>query len=320
VIRSVILALLLAAVPIQAMAAKPTPVGVVSIRLADASASPHDDPLARSAIVNSVGPGGTVHRQVEVINGTGSSQQVVVYSAGAAVSEGKFAFLPGREANDLVGWVTLDHDVLALTPRTTAMVNVTIHVPPDATPGERYGVVWTEVSVNPAGGGITMVNRVGVRMYLTVGPGGPPAAGFEVSAPVAGRNGSGSPTISVQVRNTGGRTLDIGGTVDLSGGPGGIRAGPFPIHLRESIAPRGAETATVAFDKRLPDGPWDVRIDLRSGLTAAVAHAIVRFPPVAEAPLVPAVRVMVAAGSALLAAIALLLLVRRRRARARSRA
>ena len=52
---------------------------------------------------------------------------------------------------------------------------MTIAVPRDAAPGERYGVVWAEVrAAAPAAGGITQVSRVGIRIYLSVGPGGRP--------------------------------------------------------------------------------------------------------------------------------------------------
>ena len=60
---------------------------------------------------------------------------------------------------------------------------MTISVPADASAGERYGVVWAEVSAGPpAGGGITMVSRAGVRVYLAVGPGGQAAASLDVTA------------------------------------------------------------------------------------------------------------------------------------------
>ena len=65
---------------------------------------------------------------------------------------------------------------------------MTIRVPRDASPGERYGVVWAETRAAPAAGdGITQVNRVGIRLYLSVGPGGPPAANFKIDSVAAKR-------------------------------------------------------------------------------------------------------------------------------------
>ena len=58
-----------------------------------------------------------------------------------------------------------------------------IDVPVDASAGERYAVVWAEVSAPAsAAGGVTLVNRVGVRVYLSVAPGGAVAGGAATPA------------------------------------------------------------------------------------------------------------------------------------------
>ena len=59
-----------------------------------------------------------------------------------------------------------------------ATATVTLAVPGDASPGERYGVVWAETRAADAAGGVTQINRVGIRLYVSVGPGGSPAADF----------------------------------------------------------------------------------------------------------------------------------------------
>src|SRR6185503_18960402 len=92
--------------------------------------------------------------------------------------------------------------------KVTATVN--IKVPRDAAPGEQYGVVWAEVRAAPlAGGGVTQVSRVGIRLYLSVGPGGPPAANFTITSLTATRASDGRPTVQASVHNTGGRALDM---------------------------------------------------------------------------------------------------------------
>ncbi len=89
--------------------------------------------------------------------------------------------------------------------------------------------MWAEVSAAaPAGGGVTLVNRVGVRMYLSIGPGGAGHASFVIGSPTPRRSGSGEPLVVANVRNTGKRTLSIGGTLMLSGGPGGLQARTVP--------------------------------------------------------------------------------------------
>lgn len=115
---------------------------------------------------------------------------------------------------------------------------MTIAVPRDASPGERYGAVWAEARATPvAGQGITEINRVGMRMYLSVGPGGPPAAGFRIQSLVAARASDGRPLVRAQVHNTGGRALDMSGTLRLLQGPGGLAAGPFPARTGTTLGP-----------------------------------------------------------------------------------
>ena len=43
-------------------------------------------------------------------------------------------------------------------------------MPPDAPAGEEYGVVWAQPESTPTTTGVSVVNRVGVRIYLTVTP------------------------------------------------------------------------------------------------------------------------------------------------------
>jgi hypothetical protein len=71
-------------------------------------------------------------------------------------------------------------------------------------------VVWAEARSTPsAGGGITQVSRVGIRVYLSVGPGGPPAADFTIDSLTARRSPDGRPVVLASVHNTGGRALDM---------------------------------------------------------------------------------------------------------------
>ncbi len=154
-----------------------------------------------------------------------------------------------------------------------------IDVPRDAAPGERYGVVWVETRSTPADGdGITQVNRVGIRLYLSVGPGGPPAANFTIDAVTAKRTSDGHPMVLATVHNTGGRALDMNGTLRLRHGPGGLTAGPYPADLGVSLAIGDTETVQIVLDDRLPAGPWHAQINLRSGLLSRTAAATITFP------------------------------------------
>jgi hypothetical protein len=171
-----------------------------------------------------------------------------------------------------------------LPPGTNAFETVTIKVPKLASSGERYAVVWAEVSApTSAARGVKLVNRVGVRMYVSIGPGGAPSANFAIGALSAKRLATGVPLVVASVYNSGGRTLDINGTLTLSNGPGGLRAGPFVVTLGATLAPGHSEPATVALDKRLPRGPWRVHLRLTSGFIVRSAAATITFPPAAAA-------------------------------------
>lgn len=257
--------------------------GSIGIRLADVPAE-NSDSRARLYIVDRLAPGTSVQRRVEITNTTDSVASVAVYAGAAGLRRGQFSFAAGHVRNDLARWTSLSGDVLSLAPGTEAFKTVTINVPKRASAGERYGVVWAEVSTQaPAAGGVRLVNRVGVRMYVSVGPGGAPASNFLLGRPAARRSATGRPLVSATVRNTGQRTLAIAGKLKLSKGPGGLFAGPFRVVLGAPLAPGHSARVTVRLDKRLPRGPWRAQLRLKSGRVQRVATATIRFPARAAA-------------------------------------
>jgi hypothetical protein len=301
-----------------AVAADP---GGIGIRLVDVPAHVRDDPRARIYIIDRLAPGTVIQRRVEVTNTTRSAASVEMYPAAATVSGGVFGFAAGRGSNELTTWTSMSDSVLRLEPGGRAFDTVTIAVPRDASAGERYGVVWAETAAPaPAGGGVRLVNRVGVRIYLSVGPGGAPPSNFTIDALRARRSSTGQPLVVADVHNTGGRALDIAGKLTLSDGPGALSAGPFPTQLATTLAPGEDAPVTVRLDEQLPDGPWKVRIALRSGLIERTAVATIRFPnrpPAAEVTAPQSEsdqRIIVAAAVlVLLLALGLVLLLTRRR-------
>ena len=71
---------------------------------------------------------------------------------------------------------------------------VTIRVPRDASPVERYGVLWAQETSNVRQGGrfmVKQVNRVGIRIYLGVGFGGAPPTDFAIRGIRASRQQNG---------------------------------------------------------------------------------------------------------------------------------
>jgi hypothetical protein len=273
--------------PAGALAA-PTPkqtahVTGIGIRLADAPATLPGDSSGRSYIVNRVAPGATVRRRVEIENGTRSVADVAVYAAAAGLNRGTFSFARSHVQNELSSWTSVDRQMLRLEPGAVAYETVTIEVPKEASAGEQYAVIWAEVSAPARAGGVTLVNRVGVRMYLSIGLGGLAAADFAIGPLHAERSATGGLLVVASVHNGGGRTLDIGGQLTLTDGPGGLRAGPFPVTLRPDLAPGASEPAGVRLDRHLPLGPWRAHLSLTSGFVNRDAVATIKFPALAAA-------------------------------------
>jgi hypothetical protein len=256
----------------------------------EAPVAARDDPRALQYIVDHLAPGSVIHRHVEVSNTTTAPLHVAVYAAAASIADGSFTGAAGHTADELSLWTTLDQDTVDLAPGAKAPVTVTVKVARDAPPGEQYAVIWAEIS-GPPGSGVNLVNRVGIRMYLSVGPGNPPAADFTVESLTAQRAPDRHPVVTAQVHNTGGRAVDLSGTLSLSGGPGGLSAGPFPAKLGSTLAPGQSTPVTVSLDQQLPDGPWDADLKLKSGLIEKEVQARIKFPPDpgAAAPVVPVV-------------------------------
>jgi CheY-like chemotaxis protein len=253
--------------------------GSIGIRLVDAPVSAKDDPRARVYIVDHLNPGAVITRRVEVSNTTASTARIALYPAAASIEEGSFLGGAGHAINDLSTWTTVTPAEPDVPAGGKLMATVTITVPADAAPGEQYGVIWAEArSADSGGGGVTQVSRVGIRLYVSVGPGGAPAANFSIDSLRAERSASGEPTVVASVKNTGGRALDMNGSLELNGGPGGLNAGPFPASLGTTLAIGATAPVTIVLDKALPAGPWDARITLKSGLVEQSADATITFP------------------------------------------
>jgi hypothetical protein len=309
--------------------------GGLGIRLAEAPTSRRDDPRARIYIIDHVKPGATIQRKIVVSNQASTPIAVSLYPAAADIRNGEFFPAAGRTVNELSSWTRISQASVALRPGASQTLETTVVVPANASSGERYAVVWAEIR-SAATTGIKQVNRVGIRIYLSVGPGGEPPSDFTIDTLTASRLPDGEPVVYALVHNTGGRALDMSGSLRLSKGPGGLSAGPFPATLGTTLGIKDTEPVTVRLDKALPAGPWDARIELTSGLNKRAAQATITFPaapgpgaavsatPVAlpqqsnsTVPIVPIVGTAIALG---LATLIGLLLFRRRRKRDDSRA
>ena len=115
-------------------------------------------------LVEHTHPGATVERHLRVGNTTPDPLAVDVYTGAASNAAGKFTWREGRTPNELTRWTTVRPDRVRVPSQRAVEVTVRIHVP-DGTPlGEHYAVVWAELPRSDTG----VVNRVGMRIYLTV--------------------------------------------------------------------------------------------------------------------------------------------------------
>ncbi len=296
----------------------------LGIRLLEAPVERQSDPRAQLYVVDHVAPGTVLTRSFEVSN-DGRAAEIDLYAAAASAAAGGWEVGEGRAPNELTEWMTVTPAKVTLTAGQRMQAKVEIRVPDDAAEGERYAAVLAELPGRPQPGSqVTLNARVGIRVYLSVGPGGEPVSDFEVSTLTPQRLQDGTPGVTAQVTNTGGRALDLSGQLELTGGPGGLRAGPFPVDVR-TLGIDQTGDVLVRLDQALPAGPWQARMVLRSGRLEKAVEATVTFPeagaalPVAATPVPlaqdPNVVIPVAVGLLVLAALMLLWLLLRRRHR-----
>lgn len=254
--------------------------GSIGIRLVDAPVELKDDPRALRYIIDNLPPGTTITRHVMVSNNTGAPAKIDVYAGSARVADGSFVLEEPGQTNPLTSWTTVDRPTLELDNGQQAEVAVTIAVPEDAPEVEQYAVIWASHKTPASdGSGITNESRVGVRVYLSVGPGNGPPADFTISSLTPRRGPDGTASVVASVTNTGGRAVDLAGTLNLSGGPGGLSAGPID-GVVATIAPGedGEVAIAVPDSTALPAGPWKADVKLGSGIIKHDMSATVTFP------------------------------------------
>ncbi|GGO74724.1 hypothetical protein [Nonomuraea cavernae] len=299
--------------------------GTIGIRLVEIPASRVDDPRARNYIVDHVNPGTTFTRRVEVTSTSPKPVRAQVYAGAAGISKGRFTFEPAGVTNELTSWISLNRPEIVVKPHSSETVKATITVPEWAGEGERYAVIWAQVSSGPAtqDKNVALVNRIGIRTLLDVGPGGEPPTDFEIGDIVPHRTEDGHPQIVTEVANTGERAIDVEGLITLSDGPSELSAGPFPVDRGTTLAPGDRANVSAMLGEDLPDGPWKFTLTLRSGRVERTADGTLTFPAAAggwglAASLdSPPALVLTLTGLPVLLGTAILLGMRRRRMRRR---
>jgi hypothetical protein len=259
---------------------KTGPVQRFGARLVDVPVSEADNPRALRYIIDYLPTGTSIHRRIFVMNFETRTAHFAVYPDAAQISHEQFTGDGGATRNELTSWISVQHLALTLPPETSVMDMVTIKVPPGATRGEHYGVIWVQQSAlarAASGFGVNDVVRVGVRIYLAVGRGGAPPTNFAITSITGHRSAQGQPFILVHVENTGGRAVDLDGTARLLDGPGGSSAGPFPARQIITLAPGQSGSMSFTPARSLPSGPWQAKVTLRSGFTTGTGTEAIQF-------------------------------------------
>ena len=260
---------------------KPPASAVFGIRLVDVPVDEADNPRAYHYIIDHLNPGITIHRRVQIANLTSRAARITVYPDAAIIRDGSFVGDVGQTRSYLTTWITLSQHSVSLAPHKRAMVTVTIQVPRTASPGNLYGVIWAQETgpgKTSTGVNVIEVNRVGIRIYLNVGPGGAPPVNFDITSIRGTRSARGQFMVVAQVNNTGGQAIDATGTLKLTNGPGGLSAGPYH-EPGVTLAPGQSQPITVVLNKEMPHGSWLATIDETSGITQRSAQAKIDFYP-----------------------------------------
>lgn len=289
----------------------------VGVRLLEAPEARRDDPRARRFIIDHLAPGTSISRRIEVSNGTDREVTIPVFPVAATLRDD--AFVPGgaRETNDLTSWITVTPAEVTLAPGARATAEIVVRVPKDADAGERYAVVVAELPPPPdqAPGIVAVYSRAGIRLYISVGAGAEPPTSFRLVTFEPTLRADGTPAVVIDTCNSGGRAIDLNGSLELTDGPGGTSAGPFAAEDVTTLAPSQCGTVAIRLRPDIPRGPWKATVTLRSGTKEQQATATITFPdqPGTAAPAVKAKPKDVTGTSggrwALLIALLLLLLV-----------
>lgn len=239
------------AVPAAAAAEQPAAIG---ISLVD---GPTDDRggLAQDRISHVIPAGESAQWTVEVANTGSQPVTASVYAGAASLEGGQLRPAADDQEGELVTWLTTDPAEPEVPAGGTVEVEVDLDVPDDATDGDHAAIIWAAASSGHSEAGIEQVNRIGIRALITVAD-GQPAASFEIEQirAEAAADGTGDQVV-VDVTNTGGRMLEVGGTLNLTDGPGGVSASEMPL---PPTTIRTGATAPVAVpvDSDLPAGEW----------------------------------------------------------------
>jgi hypothetical protein len=128
---------------------------------------------SQSIFVHTLNPGQQTKDGVQVINNTPQTKTILVYAVDSQVSSGgAFACAQAADKPLSVGsWITLDKKEVTLTTGGKQVVDFTIKVPKNASPGEHNGCIViqdTKQQKSPDSNGIVLSLRSAIRVAIRV--------------------------------------------------------------------------------------------------------------------------------------------------------
>ncbi|WP_149181850.1 hypothetical protein [Streptomyces sp. TRM49041] len=142
-----------------------------------------------------------------------------MYPGATGIRKGGFFFPLNGKRNELARRISLDRTSLDLKPDAEARMRRSGFRGRLGKANGTQSSGSSAVRPRPAGQrGLT--NRVGVRVYLDIGPGGEKPSDFRITKLIFARGPGGVPQLRARVRNTGARAVDISGRLILKEGPG----------------------------------------------------------------------------------------------------
>jgi hypothetical protein len=215
----------------------------------------------RSYVVRTVKPGDQLGDRLLAVNLTDAPIELDVAPVDATVTgDGQFA--PGAAAEGDGRWITVTPNRVRVPARGTTPVDVRIRVPADAAAGDHIAAVVAQKAGAPTGSGnVRLVQRVGVRVYLTVDGAGESSrqGGQGRSFEITDLRWAGD-AFEVDVQNTGDLLVEPLGSLAIS--RGGLDA-TDDVPVLGTVPPQELRTFKVPPPRALEPGTYDARIKLR---------------------------------------------------------
>lgn len=145
-------------------------IGNGDIAIAPAKDSDPSDPRSQSWFIYSFGSGSSHQDKVSVKNESSEVRTLVLYPVDAYTTpQGGFALRNANDPKEHIGkWIELETNTVTLKPGEEKDIAFQYSVSTNAEPGEYAGGIIAQDSQLIQGKGISVVKRVGVRVYHTI--------------------------------------------------------------------------------------------------------------------------------------------------------